>query len=56
MFTAMQSAKFQAASALLEARELLLSVRSLVCWEKDECKVVDALVEKIDGLLRKVIP
>lgn len=56
MITAMQKARLIACNTLLEAKDQVLSTRSLVCWHDQEVREVDKLVEQLDVLLTKVLP
>lgn len=56
MITAHQSARFRAVTALVEAREQLVQIRSLVCFDTDEVRSIDIVVDQIDKLFDEILP
>lgn len=55
MFTAKQGAKLEAANALHKIRDSAVGLRSLICFEHEDVRVLDGIIEDADSLLAKLI-
>lgn len=51
MVTAKMTARIRTASTLLQARDLLISVRSSIAFDHEDVVKVDKTIENIDSLI-----